>query len=366
MNKELARLFLDTKILGTGGTPNKYGVISSGNISFTFYNIDMCSVLGTQMWNKYKNYKVYFTLTKANTPVAINYITIDGLNLYNNLKNKEQIDSAPIIQYFNTSVGFNQQTINPQSVVPVNNYENNLMMIRPYEKITNITFNNVWTGNGTQAYASGFTFGLIFEGFEVEEKIPRQYFYDTIHNYNHINFTLMTNVLTLGESNKYGYRSENGSENTFFNIPLRDIMSPIIDKYDKFNVWISCVETGIKNAVNLLSDDNNAFFQIDGIPFINNYNMVSNSNGSSESGPSNRAYIGYHYPVPYFVLSDVKGWLTNCPFHQNALTIMKPSQNFHNITFRSSSIRQIPYLNLPASLVFGNYVITINIIGIEN
>lgn len=94
---------------------------------------------------------------------------------------------------------------------------------------------------------------------------------------------LRTFDLTVNTSNQYGTVDQFGTSFTWNNINLRVLLGDMYDKYDRFNLNLNTIATGVPAAnIGTTGDDRCCYVTMSGLPWVNNtYNQQSGSNNNS-------------------------------------------------------------------------------------
>jgi hypothetical protein len=343
MDKEVARLWLNSPLLGT--TLGATGIRTANNKELTF-KIDMRIVLGEALWSKYQYFKMYFTDPTPSTS-GLNVVTIfqNGLNLIQS----SYMGNTP---GFNTPLSINNTGIytTGASTIQPNFYEkqNNLcehIMIKP--DINNIQL--VITLVDEVASASNQTLRPFFITFvPYEDKIIYKNQYNKLFQNEQVNFTLSTTALVTGGTNQNGTMNANRTIFSFTNVNLRNLLGTLWDKYDKFNLII--LNWGwTPTASTFSAPASRMFFIMDGLQMINTLAVTNGYKQGRAFSPLARYQASNIVDANYF---DYPGGIVG--------TFRKPESENTNLDFEIFST-----IGTIQAVLIGNSILTFSVIGVK-
>jgi hypothetical protein len=315
MDQEVAKLWLYGSVLST--TRTKIGVrsVDFRNILFVF---DLRLVLGETLFEKYEAFKVFISHGNigGSAAASISTMLINGLNIIQaSYQGKNQgYDTA--VATFNQGVTFADFGAN--LTTPINTRE--FVMIKPNDSQVelNITFD---PDDGIMSNIASSFFFLTFVPFEKEKIYKNPYNY--LFQNELANFTLTTQILSAGATNKYGTMTSSFTQFTFTNVNMRQIIGTLWDKYDKFN--LVCLTIGVGNTATILSGAQRfLWFQIQGLQFINSLATISTTSYSQG--------VGYTPIFRYTVASTTEADCFDVP--SNLLSFRKPESESVDLAFQ--------------------------------
>jgi len=354
MDKEVATLFLMTNSLAT--TPNQYG-FKTTNADYTFF-VDMRQWLGEMLWNNYEQYIVNFSYMGpigTGPTMFVNFIC-NGLNIINTSTNG-QMRSNPLL-------GVTYYTANPTWVenrgtwVPFDGGVG-LTMIKPDTQLANmrIQFENVG-GTATLPASQIQMFILTARGIEPKMKMYKNLLND-FYTKQSRNFTLNTIMLTPGATNQYGTMNAQYSQFTFSQVPIRQILGTLWDKYDKFNIIATTFTQGPFGST-ITNSQSRIIWIISGFQVINSLTLGVNNTTSynqyailPESQPETNT--GNSYTTS-----------NNFGNQQATFTIRKPESDLVNLQFTLTNCSGNQQPNNPNTAVTRGHVnFNFIVLGIE-
>ena len=93
---------------------------------------------------------------------------------------------------------------------------------------------------------------------------------------------LKSGDLTFGSTTNIGTANQYGTVLTWNNINLRVVLGDMYDKYDRFNLNLNTIATGVAGNYGGTADERSNYVLISGLPWTNNtYNQSTNSNTNS-------------------------------------------------------------------------------------
>jgi hypothetical protein len=354
MDKEVATLFLMANTLAT--TTNQYG-FKTTNADYTFF-VDMRQWLGEMLWNNYEQFIVNFSYmgpTGTGPTMFVNFIC-NGLNIINTSTNGT-IRSNPLL-------GVTYYTANPAwaenrgSWVPFDGGIG-LTMIKPNTQLANmrIQFENVG-GTATLPTSQIQMFILTARGIEPKMKMYKNLLND-FYTAQSRNFTLNTIMLTAGGTNQYGTMNAQYSQFTFSQVPIRQILGTLWDKYDKFNIVATSFTQGPFGAT-LSNSQSRIIWIISGFQVINSLCLGVNNTISYNQ------YAILPESQPEVVTLNSYTSTNNFGNQQATFTIRKPESDLINLQFTVTNCSGNQQPNSPNTAVTRGHVnFNFTVIGIK-
>jgi hypothetical protein len=354
MNKEVATLFLMTNTLAT--TPNQYGFKTS-NLDYTFF-VDMRNWLGEMLWNNYDQYIVNFSyMGPAGTgpTMFINFIC-NGLNIINTSTNGE-IRGNPLlgVTYYPAAPTWEQ---NRGAWVPFDGGIG-LTMIKPDTQLANlrIQFENVG-GVATLPLSQIQMFILTARGVEPKMKMYKNLLND-FYTKESRNFNLNTIMLTAGGTNQYGTMNAQFSQFTFSQVPIRQILGTLWDKYTKFNIVATSFTQGpFTSTLNI--SQGRIIWIISGFQVINSLTLGVNNTTSYNQ------YVILPESNPEVLIGNSFTSTNNFGNQQATFTIRKPESDLVNLQFTITNCSGNQQPNSPNTAVTRGHVnFNFIVVGVE-
>lgn len=345
MNKEVARLALYQNSLTT--TPSAIGYRNSASTSFT-WNVNMQQLLGETLFNKYKAYKVqYCQFTRINDIV---YSYLDGINIIQTSQGGQQQGNLALVGAIMQPYGtIQEQTWDCWGGL------SQFLMIKPDNNNIQLTFTFAPMGGQPQTTSPYGAHFFTFYGLEELNPLyinpPNRFF-----NCEHKNFSLTTTILTTGGTNQYGTMSSGRNNFTFFNVNMRNIIGPMWDAYDKFNLIMVSFGMGIETNSSFSGDQRNIYFSLAGLQWINNLSV--GYDGTIYNG--RLAFMGMANIESASGTSDTASG-NCCEICSSTNTFRKPESENVNLSFVLSNVVQYNQ-----SVIYGNFNLNFIIIPVEN
>lgn len=355
MNTETAQLTLYCPALGT--TPNSIGFRNANNTDFTWY-IDMRQVLGETLYKKFDMFKVFFNpITRAQSgPTQNGSLYCDGLNLRRVSENGAPQGGSALIYSCLVSAG--PDTSNTVGGIPWVQWSGNdgFIMIKPDNNLINLRLYWAALGGTLNAFANNVsTFIFQFVGLKTAAplyKAPCNY----LHGLEQRNFTLSTTVLQLNGTNSYGTCNNFYSDFTFTQVPIREILGTMWDKYKKFNLILQARADGGTTST-LSGAQAVIWYFMDGFQFINTVNAgYGNVTSYNKFVTVSQNYTtGFSTPN---AIADMALYDQNC----QRWTFRRPESNTVNLRF------QIQNLNSAGTTTAlqPQWRFTFSIVGVED
>lgn len=344
MNKEVARLALYQNVLTT--TPSAIGYRDS-NSTFFSWNVNMQQLLGETLFNKYKAYKVqYCQWNRINNIV---YAYLGGINIIQTSQNGEQQGNLAIVgavtQPYATLA---EQTWDCFSGLC------QFVMIKPDNNNIQLTFSFQPMGGVAQTTSNYGAHFFTFYGLDEYNplyKNPSNRFFNCPHR----NFSLTTTILSAGTTNEYGTMSASRNNFTFNNVNIRNIIGPMWDVYDKFNLIMTTWGMGIEANSSFSGDQRNIYFSLEGLQWINNLAVGFNS----EIYNNRLAFMGFGNIESASGTADSASG-NCCEICSSTNTFRKPESENVNLSFVVSNV--VAY---NATGTYGNWNLNFIIVPVE-
>lgn len=356
MDKEVATLFLMTNTLAT--TPNQYG-FRVGNNDFTFF-VNMQQWLGEMLWNNYDRYivNVSYMMPVAAGPSMFVNLMCDGLNFINTTTNG-QVNGSQIIStdYYTANPTWRD---NYGAWTPWTG-STGLTMIKPANQLANLRiYFQAVGGTNTAPTTIINMFILTARGIEPKMKMYKNLLND-FYTKQSRSFNLNTIMLTAGATNAYGTMNAQYSQFTFFNIPMRQIIGTLWDKYEKFNLIATATTLGPITSTQT-NQQARIIWIIQGFQIINSLCLGVNNTISynqyaiiPESQPENNTGGAGNYTST-----------NNFANNQTTYTIRKPENDLVNLTFTITNCSGNQQPNSPNTAVTrGHANFNFIVLGVE-
>lgn len=342
MNKEVARLALYQNSLTT--TPSAIGYRNSTSTEFT-WNVNMQQLLGETLFNKYKAYKVqYNQFSRIND---LTYIYLGGINIIQTSQNGQQQGNLALVGAVTNAYG----TIQEQTWDCWNGLCQ-FIMIKPDNNNIQLTFTFAplpTISSTTSNYGAHF---FTFYGMDEYNPLylnPTNRFFSCPHK----NFSLTTTILTAGATNQYGTMNSNRSNFTFTNVNIRNIIGPMWNDYDKFNLIMVSFGLGLEANSSFNGDQRNIYFSLEGLQWINNLAV-----GFDSTIYNNRlAFMGMSNIESTTADSASGNNLETCA---STNTFRKPESENVNLSFVLSNVSAYNQ-----ALAYGNWNLNFIIVPVE-
>ena len=133
-------------------------------------------------------------------------------------------------------------------------------------------------------------------------------------------------------STNTGQISNNRSTYTWYNVNLRNLLGPIYNKYDKFNISLNSIATGVKGSTAVLYPlERNLQVKLSGLQWLSSYNQATQNNDSNKV-------------IKLIKLSSAANGSDVIDYNEEFYTFLKGSNivditiNLHNVDYDTNSI----------------------------
>lgn len=344
MNHEVAKLWLYENTITT--TPTQIGYKNSAQTRYT-WNVNMADVLGETL---YKNYDYYLVQLVNGTRInTLPYIYLSGLNiLQTSINGKPQGGSALIgtlaVPYGSTSLDNFWD-----------GYSGNFkfIMCKPSDSVRSISI--YWEpmsgANGTSTYGSWF---FTFQGLPSLNPLYTNPF-NTFYNIEQKAFTITSQALVAGTTNQYGTLNANYTQFTLTNINFRNILGPLWDKYEKFNLIMMSWACGKTLGGAFSGDQRWNYLIMDGLQFINTMAVGPYSRISY-----NQFGLGGYGAIESAGSTNSTSCFSGFDNMSATNTFRKPESENVSLTFTVGNTSVFPSVN-----VYSDWTINFIVVGVE-
>ena len=133
-------------------------------------------------------------------------------------------------------------------------------------------------------------------------------------------------------STNTGQISNNRSTYTWYNVNLRNLLGPIYNKYDKFNISLNSIATGVQGSTAVLYPlERNLQVKLSGLQWLSSYNQATQNNDSNKV-------------IKLIKLSSAANGSDVIDYNEEFYTFLKGSDivditiNLHNVDYDTNSV----------------------------